>query len=181
MLLERWRLPRWFADNILALTARFVLGDVAKLGLRRPANGPLERSGTRVHTRVFDFGALERIRAGDIDVAPGVARFCGGKAELVNGQVLDIDAVVLATGRRSNLPQAEWHGDRSGYPATAFPYGWRGQCGLYAVGFSRRSFGGAPKDAVRVAEDIVGAWRELRKGAEPAAGHGERKGVHVIF
>jgi len=179
MLLDRWWLPLWAADKILAVTARFVLGDLAKLGLRRPAAGPLERSGIRVRTPVFDCGALDRIRAGDIAVVPAVARFCGGKAELADGRALDVDAVVLATGRRSNVPQAEWHGDcRKRYPATAFPYGWDGQCGLYAVGFSRRSFGGASKDAVRVAEEIAGAWRE---GTEPA-GHREKKGgVHIVF
>ncbi|KAG2582022.1 hypothetical protein PVAP13_6KG049100 [Panicum virgatum] len=180
MLLDRWWIPLWAADKMLAVAARLALGDLAKLGLRRPAAGPLERTGTCVRTPVFDCGALEGIRAGDIAVVPAVARFCGGKVELVDGRALDIDAVVLATGRRSNLPQAEWQGGRiSGYPATAFPCGWDGQCGLYAVGFSRRSFGGASKDAVRVAEEIAGAWRE-REGTEPA-GHRERRGVHVVF
>ncbi|OEL24645.1 putative indole-3-pyruvate monooxygenase YUCCA8 [Dichanthelium oligosanthes] len=166
MLLEDWRLPLWAVDKVMALLARVVLGDLAKLGLRRPTDGPLERKGTRVRTPVFDGGTLERIRAGDIAVFPAVARFGRDKVEFVNGRALDIDAVVLATGRRSNMPQAKWHGDRNGYPAIAFPYSWDGYCGLYAVGFSRRSFGGSSTAAVRVAEDIGGAWRAWREGTE---------------
>ncbi|CAL5008003.1 unnamed protein product [Urochloa decumbens] len=162
--LARWLPPR-IVDKAKGRVARAVLGDLARLGVRGP---------------VFDCGDLERIRAGDIAVVPAVARFGAGQVEFVDGRAFDIDAVVLATGYRSNLPQATWHGHRNGYPAIAFPYGWDGYCGLYAVGFSRRSFGGASADdAVRVAEEIAGACR--KEGTEPAAGHRDRNGVHVVF
>ncbi|CAN6358225.1 unnamed protein product [Urochloa humidicola] len=161
--LERW-LPVRIVDKAKGRIARAVLGDLAGLGVRAP---------------VFDCGDLERIRAGDIAVVPAVSRFGAGQVEFVDGRAFEIDAVVLATGYRSNLPQATWHGRRNGYPAIAFPYGWDGHCGLYAVGFSRRSFGGASTDdAVRVAEEIAGTWRD---GTEPAGGQRDRNGVHIVF
>ncbi|CAN6340333.1 unnamed protein product [Urochloa humidicola] len=161
--LERW-LPVRIVDKAKGRIARAVLGNLAGLGVRAP---------------VFDCGDLERIRAGDIAVVPAVSRFGAGQVEFVDGRAFEIDAVVLATGYRSNLPQATWHGRRNGYPAIAFPYGWDGHCGLYAVGFSRRSFGGASTDdAVRVAEEIAGAWRD---GTEPAGGQRGRNGVHIVF
>ena len=35
---------------------------------------------------------------------PGIKRFNNGEVEFVNGEKLDIDAIVLATGYRSNVP-----------------------------------------------------------------------------
>ena len=44
----------------------------------------------------MDSGALERIRSGDIKVVPGIKKFTNSEVKLVNGEKLDIDAVVLA-------------------------------------------------------------------------------------
>jgi indole-3-pyruvate monooxygenase len=35
---------------------------------------------------------------------PGIKRFSNGYVELVNGEKSEVDAVVLATGYRSNVP-----------------------------------------------------------------------------
>ena len=66
--------------------------------------GPLELKNTKGKTPVLDIGALEKIRSGDIEVVPGIKRFNNGEVEFVNGEKLDIDAIVLATGYRSNVP-----------------------------------------------------------------------------
>ncbi|BAT79085.1 hypothetical protein VIGAN_02189800 [Vigna angularis var. angularis] len=68
-------------------------------GLRR---GPLELKNTKGKTPVLDLGALTKIRSGDIKVVPGVKRFNSGEVELVNGEKLYVDVVVLATGYYSN-------------------------------------------------------------------------------
>ncbi|WVZ83654.1 hypothetical protein U9M48_030781 [Paspalum notatum var. saurae] len=100
------RLPLWLADRIVILLAWLVLGDLARLGMRRPAAGPLELKETHGRTPELDCGALARIRAGDIDVVPAVKSFGkGASVELADGRVLAFDAVVLATGYRSNVPQ----------------------------------------------------------------------------
>lgn len=100
----KW-LPLWLVDKILLVLALFVLGSTEKYGLRRPSAGPLQLKNTQGRTPVLDVGALAKIKSGDIKVVPGIKRFSAGKVELVDGQVLDIDSVILATGYRSNVPQ----------------------------------------------------------------------------
>lgn len=99
----KW-LPLWLVDKLMLILAWLVLGDVEKYGLKRPSMGPLELKNTQGKTPVLDIGALEKIRSGDIKVVPGIKRFFPDSVELVNGEKLDIDSVVLATGYRSNVP-----------------------------------------------------------------------------
>ncbi|KAG2570507.1 probable indole-3-pyruvate monooxygenase YUCCA5 [Panicum virgatum] len=184
VLLMRW-LPLWIVDKIMVFLAWLVLGDLAKLGLRRPTGaGPLELKETHGRTPVLDYGALARIRAGDIAVVPAVKRFAkGSQVELANGRVLNFDAVILATGYRSNVPQWLQGNDffnKDGYPKTAFPHGWKGQSGLYAVGFTRRGLSGASADAVRIAKDLGNVWREETKPTK-RAGACHRRCISVVF
>ncbi|URE03741.1 Flavin-binding monooxygenase-like [Musa troglodytarum] len=172
--LMKW-LPLWLVDKILLVLAWLVLGSISKYGLRRPSTGPLELKNTQGRTPVLDIGALGKIRSGDIKVVPGIKRFSPGRVELADGQVLDIDSVVLATGYRSNVPQWLQRCDffsKDGFPKTPFPNGWKGQSGLYAVGFTRRGLSGASSDAVKAAKDIGRMWREETKPAKrPVACH----------
>jgi indole-3-pyruvate monooxygenase len=98
------RLPIWMVDKILLVLTRMILGNIEKYGIKRPCIGPLELKNTSGKTPVLDIGALEKIRSGKIKVVPGIKKFSAGKVELVDGNVLDIDSVVLATGYRSNVP-----------------------------------------------------------------------------
>ncbi|KAJ0967350.1 hypothetical protein J5N97_024267 [Dioscorea zingiberensis] len=168
MLLMKW-MPLWLVDKTLLLLSWLVLGNMDKYGLKRPVTGPLELKNTKGKTPVLDIGALEKIRSGDIKVVPGIQRFSQGKAELVDGQVLDVDAIILATGYRSNVPSwlqgTEFFG-KDGFPKIAFPNGWKGNSGLYAVGFTRRGLSGASFDAVRAAKDIGTMWKEETKQAK---------------
>ncbi|KAK4266258.1 hypothetical protein QN277_027208 [Acacia crassicarpa] len=160
------RLPVWMVDKILLIVARLILGNVDKHGLRRPEIGPLELKNSAGKTPVLDIGTLKKIRSGEIKVVPGIRRFYRGKVELVDGQVLQIDSVVLATGYRSNVPswlkENEFFSE-DGTPKDPFPNGWKGKCGLYAVGFTRRGLSGASLDAVSVSQDIAKCWREDSK------------------
>ncbi|KAL6909324.1 hypothetical protein ACP4OV_001605 [Aristida adscensionis] len=154
-------LPLWVVDKILVLLAGVFLGDLRRLGLRRPSKGPLHLKNTKGRTPVLDSGALARIRSGHIKVVPGISRLRAGGADLVDGTSVDADAVILATGYHSNVPQ--WlHGDElfteEGYPKTEFPESWKGASGLYSVGFTRRGLAGVSLDAVRVAQDIAASW-----------------------
>ncbi|ESW34637.1 hypothetical protein PHAVU_001G168000 [Phaseolus vulgaris] len=165
VMMLQW-LPLWLVDKIILILAWFVLGNVEKLGLKRPATGPLELKNTKGKTPVLDLGALEKIRSGEIKVVPGVKRFNNGEAELVNGEKLDVDAVVLATGYRSNVPYWLQEGEffsKNGYPKTSFPHGWKGNAGLYAVGFTKRGLSGASSDALKIAQDIGKVWKNETK------------------
>lgn len=103
VLLMKW-LPLWLADKILLILAWLIFGNLEKYGLRRPSLGPLELKNISGKTPVLDIGALQKIRSGEIKVVPGIKRFSHGRVELVDGQNLEIDSVILATGYRSNVP-----------------------------------------------------------------------------
>ncbi|KAM0827118.1 hypothetical protein ACQ4PT_068406 [Festuca glaucescens] len=158
-------LPLRLVDRLLVLLAGLFLGnDLPRLGLRRPATGgPLELKNSSGRTPVLDIGALEKIRAGEIAVVPGVRRFMTGGAEMADGSFVAADAVVLATGYHSNVPQWLKGSDffsGEGYPKAGFPEGWKGESGLYSVGFTRRGLAGVALDAVRVAGDIAVAYNQ---------------------
>ncbi|ESR56933.1 hypothetical protein CICLE_v10023818mg [Citrus x clementina] len=164
-LMMKW-LPLWLVDKILLILAWFILGNTESYGLKRPSMGPLALKNTMGKTPVLDIGALKKIRSGDINVVPGIKRISCGQAELINGEKLDIDAIVLATGYRSNVPswlQESEFFSVNGFPKAPFPHGWKGNAGLYAVGFTRRGLSGASSDAMRIAQDIGKVWKEETK------------------
>ncbi|CAN7038952.1 unnamed protein product [Brassica oleracea var. botrytis] len=173
----KW-MPVWLADKTLLLLARIVLGNTDKYGLKRPNIGPLELKNKEGKTPVLDIGALPKIRAGKIKIVPGIIKFGRGMVELVDGRVLDIDSVILATGYRSNVPS--WLKDNDffsddGIPKNPFPNGWKGEAGLYAVGFTRKGLFGASLDAMSVAHDIANRWKEESKQQKKTAAARHRR------
>ncbi|KAM1031849.1 hypothetical protein ACFX13_036368 [Malus domestica] len=159
--LLKW-LPVWLADKFLLMFSWLVLGSIEKYGLKRPSMGPMEMKNVEGKTPVLDIGALGKIKSGGIKVVPGINRFSTGQVELVNGETLEIDSIVLATGYRSNVPSWLQEGDffsKNGFPKQPFPHGWKGNAGLYAVGFTRRGLNGASNDAMRIAQDIGNVWK----------------------
>ncbi|KAF8006253.1 hypothetical protein BT93_K0518 [Corymbia citriodora subsp. variegata] len=175
VLLMTW-LPLWLVDKILLILAWLVLGNTGKYGLKRPSMGPFQLKNERGKTPVLDIGALKKIRSGEIQVVPGIKRFSRGHVvELENGDKLDVDAVVLATGYKSNVPswlQESEFFSKNGYPKMQFPNGWKGNAGLYAVGFTRRGLSGASSDAMRIAQDIGKVWKvETRQKKRTTACH----------
>lgn len=102
-MMMQW-LPLWLVDKILLILTWLVLGNTEKWGLKRPLMGPLQLKNSEGKTPVLDIGALRKIRSAEIKVVPGIKRFSYGSVELVNGEQHDIDAVILATGYRSNVP-----------------------------------------------------------------------------
>ncbi|KAL8092922.1 putative indole-3-pyruvate monooxygenase YUCCA8 [Apium graveolens] len=162
MIMMRW-LPLWLVDRLVLLLSWFILGNTESYGIKRPSVGPLALKNIHGKTPVLDIGALEKIRSRDIQVVPGIKKFSNGLVQLVNGQELKIDSVVLATGYCSNVPYWLQETDffsKNGLPRTPFPNGWKGNAGLYAVGFTRKGLSGASLDATRIAQDISQVWKE---------------------
>ncbi|KAF7023603.1 hypothetical protein CFC21_036087 [Triticum aestivum] len=159
--LSMWLL-KWFpvhvVDRILLLVARTMLGDTARLGLKRPTVGPLELKSLSGKTPVLDVGTFAKIRSGDIKVYPGIKKISGQQVEFLDTRSEDFDAIVLATGYKSNVPfwlkDRELFSDKDGLPRKAFPNGWKGEGGLYSVGLTRRGLMGTSVDARRIAHDI---------------------------
>jgi indole-3-pyruvate monooxygenase len=57
--------------------------------------------------------------------------------------------------------------EKDGFPKKPFPNGWKGEKGLYAVGFTKRGLLGSSIDAKRIAEDIETSWKGSK--AKPLA------------
>ncbi|XP_076944558.1 putative indole-3-pyruvate monooxygenase YUCCA5 [Bidens hawaiensis] len=162
MMLMKW-LPVWIVDKILLIFAWFMIGNIERYGIKRPSLGPLTLKNNHGKTPVLDIGTLEKIRSGDIAVVPGIKRFIGKTVELVNGVILTIDSVILATGYFSNVPfwlhEKEFFAE-NGFPKTPFPNSWKGKGGLYASGFTRRGLAGATADAMKISKDIGKEWKK---------------------
>ncbi|KAJ7977135.1 Flavin-containing monooxygenase [Quillaja saponaria] len=180
-LMMQW-LPLWLVDKLLLILAWFLLGNTAKYGLKRPTTGPLELKNTMGKTPVLDIGTLEKIRSGGIQVVPGIKRINRDQVEFVNGEKLDIDAILLATGYRSNVPSWLQESDffaKNGYPKAPFPNGWKGKSGLYAVGFTKRGLSGASSDATKIAQDISKVWKEKTNKPKKRTTPGHRRCISI--
>ncbi|KAI3683886.1 hypothetical protein L1987_84401 [Smallanthus sonchifolius] len=162
MWLLKW-LPVRLVDRFLLFVSRLILGNTARFGLDRPMVGPLELKKISGKTPVLDVGALAKIKSGDIKIYPGIQQIGNHSVQFFNGKRENFDAIILATGYKSNVPswlkEKEMFSEKDGYPRRPFPNGWKGAYGLYAVGFTKRGLLGASADAKRIAEDIGKCWK----------------------
>ncbi|KAF7029943.1 hypothetical protein CFC21_041577 [Triticum aestivum] len=170
MALLKW-LPVQLVDRFILAAARLTLGNTSQLGLRRPKTGPIELKNLTGRTPVLDVGTLDHIKSGKIKVVGAVKEVTRLGARLADGkEEQQFDAIILATGYRSNVPS--WLKDggdvftTEGTPKTPFPDGWKGRNGLYTVGFSQRGLLGTSSDALCIARDIYGQWRERERERE---------------
>ncbi|KAK9207986.1 hypothetical protein WN944_000336 [Citrus x changshan-huyou] len=164
MALLRW-FPLRLVDKILLLMANITLGNTDQLGLRRPKTGPIQLKNITGKTPVLDVGALSQIKSGKIKVVGGVKEITKNGARFTDGQEKEIDAIILATGYKSNVPTWLKECDfftKDGMPKTPFPNGWKGENGLYTVGFTRRGLQGTALDADKIAQDISEQWRKIK-------------------
>lgn len=149
--------PPRVADAINAPLLRLALGDVTRLGFRRPPYGPVEQIETHHQIPLLDIGTLALIREGAIAVRPGIDRFTSTGVVFDDGKAEAFDAVILATGYRAALtdmlPDVPGVLDnagtplRSGTPAAA--------PGLYFCGFTVTP-GGTLRSIGREARAIAG-------------------------
>ncbi|XP_071692621.1 indole-3-pyruvate monooxygenase YUCCA6-like [Rutidosis leptorrhynchoides] len=157
MWLLKW-LPIRLVDRFLLIMSWLIFGNTASFGLDRPQVGPLELKGKTGKTPVLDVGTLAKIKSGDIKIHPNIQSVGHRCVQFVNGRVENFDAIVLATGYKSNTPswlkENKMFSEKDGMPRKPFPQGWKGEHGLYAAGFTRRGLSGSSMDAKRVSEDI---------------------------
>ncbi|XP_073020302.1 indole-3-pyruvate monooxygenase YUCCA6-like isoform X1 [Primulina eburnea] len=166
MCLLKW-FPIRLVDRFLLAMSWLMLGDTARFGLDRPRLGPLELKNSSGKTPVLDVGTLDKIKSGDIKVCPGIRRLRNQSVEFVDGSMEHFDALILGTGYKSNVPswlkENDMFSKKDGLPKMAFPNGWKGERGLYAVGFTKRGLLGTSMDAKNIANDIESCWRDEAK------------------
>ncbi|OWM89906.1 indole-3-pyruvate monooxygenase YUCCA2-like [Punica granatum] len=159
--------PAHIVDRLLLLVSHFMIGDTAKYGLIRPKLGPLQLKNKTGKTPVLDVGTLSHIKSGKIKVFRGIKRVRHDSVEFVDEKEEKFDAIILATGYRSNVPSwlmdTDMFSKEDGFPKEQFPHTWKGKDGLYAIGFNKRGLLGASMDAWRIAEDIELMWKAETK------------------
>ncbi|CAM8886285.1 unnamed protein product [Rhodiola kirilowii] len=166
MWLLKW-LPMRLVDRFLLIMSWLAFGDTSKLGLVRPKLGPLELKNVAGKTPVLDVGTLAKIKRGHIKVCPAIRRLKPHVVEFIDGRTEKLDSIILATGYKSNVPfwlkEENMFSDKDGFPKKPFPNGWKGDNGLYAVGFTKRGLLGASMDARRITDDIAQCWNAESK------------------
>src|SRR5258708_39660074 len=94
-------LPLKIVDPLSLLVQKLVIGELSRYGIAAPASGV----ATRVldgHIPLIDVGFLAQLKAGRIEVVPGITGF--GGSDVGCGQPrLKADALLAATGYRSGL------------------------------------------------------------------------------
>lgn len=95
--------PNWLADRLARWAQRRAIGDLAAYGLPTPPMAASAQLRTTGRVPVIDVGTVALIREGKVRILPGVARFHEKTIAFNDGRELPFDAVVAATGFRSQI------------------------------------------------------------------------------
>ncbi|KAF9672987.1 hypothetical protein SADUNF_Sadunf11G0101500 [Salix dunnii] len=91
------------------------------------------------------------------------------------GKTPVLDVGTLAKIKSGDVKEGDKFSEEDGFPKRPFPDGWKGERGLYAVGFTKRGILGTSMDAKRIAEHIK---CDGRCGSEEAASYDQHPGQY---
>lgn len=136
------KLPTWLGDPIGRFLANATVGNLSSYGLNRPDMAPSKQLRTLGKTPVIDVGTIRQIKKGNIQVFGGIQSFGESSITFTDGQSLEVDAVVLATGYKPAVTDVlegvdsclNEHGNPTGLWSDDHP-------GLYFLGFDPYSNG----------------------------------------
>ncbi len=131
-------LPAPLMDQAAKVLQRLTVGDLSKWQMPPSSRGLFTHAKRHRATPVIDSGLVACIKAGQLNVVPAVEALQRGAARLSDGRVLEIDAIVAATGYKPGLesllgPHAEL--DQDGFPSLSRSAELLQAPGLYLCGF----------------------------------------------
>lgn len=102
--------PTWLADAMGQVARRIEIGDLTEFGLPAPDEGVFAR-GKRLGRApaIVDKEVIRAIRARSFEVVPTIDMFEGNSVVLVDGQRLELDVVICATGYLRGLEPLVGH------------------------------------------------------------------------
>ncbi|BBX37633.1 FAD dependent oxidoreductase [Mycolicibacterium mageritense DSM 44476 = CIP 104973] len=102
--------PLWLADSISKVAQRVDVGDLSAYGLPRPDEGVFAR-GKRLGRApvIVDREVVHAIRARKFVVVPTIEKFTGDTVHLIDGQTLEPEVVICATGYVRGLEPVVGH------------------------------------------------------------------------
>jgi putative flavoprotein involved in K+ transport len=105
------RLPNRLIDAALVGLQRLIWGDLSKYGLPRAPRGVLTNLLDHHMGPAIDAGFVDAVKAGRIELLANVERFDGASVVLVDGQRIQPEVVIAATGYRRGLDPLVGHLD----------------------------------------------------------------------
>lgn len=124
----------------LRIQSRF--GDLSKFGLAKPTEGLATAIKSRGHGTLIDNGFVAAVRNSEIEIVPAVAAFDEADVVLADGDRVQPDVVVAATGQRPALEPLVGHLDvllHNGLPIAHGDAVIRSARGLHFIGYRRLS------------------------------------------
>ena len=97
-------LPVWFRNAVMRAASIARYGDLRRWGIERPRRGMLTQI-QQGRIPLIDVGTIAAIKRRRIAVVPGIAALGARSVRFVDGAEREIDAIVLATGYRTALPE----------------------------------------------------------------------------
>ncbi|KAF8014156.1 hypothetical protein BT93_H0102 [Corymbia citriodora subsp. variegata] len=150
--------PMTIADSVVTFLGKLWYGDLTSFGIHRPAKGPFHLKLASGKTPVIDIGTIKKIESGDIKVLPKIVRINGNNVVFENSVVKRFDEIIFATGYKSTanywLKDYKYIMNKDGMPKRPYPHHWKGENGIYCVGFSKQGLAGITRDSVAIANDI---------------------------
>lgn len=137
-------MPVRFADTMLALTERIAFGNLATWGLRKHWQGGVTRMLTTGISPAIDNGFVAALKAGKVTVVPEIDCFDGAGVRLMDGQYIEPDVVIAATGYRTGLQTILGHTevlDDAGMPRIHGDEQLEAYAGLWFIGMQPRLTG----------------------------------------
>jgi cation diffusion facilitator CzcD-associated flavoprotein CzcO len=105
-----YHLPAGLSDRIARVARLKAFGDLSEFGLPVPDEGPFARAHRLdAAPAVIDPEVVDAIRAGRVEVVPAVRAFDGSNVVLSDGNRINPDAVIAATGYRTGLEPLVGH------------------------------------------------------------------------
>ncbi|KAJ0979717.1 hypothetical protein J5N97_015191 [Dioscorea zingiberensis] len=149
-------LPISLVDDVVLFLCYLKYGNTSKYGIARPTKGPFHLLANSYP--ILDCGTFDKIKSGEIQVLPSIARIEGNKVRFANGKTHHFDAIIFATGYRSAVKKwlkgADFLIGDDGMAKQKWPNHWKGVNGLYCAGLGRRGIYGGGVDAINIANDI---------------------------
>jgi cation diffusion facilitator CzcD-associated flavoprotein CzcO len=138
------KLPFRIGKLISRISTRLIIGDLTKYGITQAKMDPVDQLRITGQTPVIDIGTVEQIKKGKIKIVPDIDHFITHGVILKNGDRLEVDVVILATGYKNDMDQLleNTNGllDHCGMPKDCIGAGY--YQGLYFLGFDNYKLGG---------------------------------------
>ncbi len=151
------KLPFGLGDWLGSQVRKVYFGNVKKYGLKIAKGHPAVLLRKTGKTPLIDIGTIAAIKKGDIKIMPDIEHFTQTGVQFKNGQHVDFESVILATGYRAKIEELIERGqellDKYNCPKGTTADGYHK--GIYFVGFDNYKLGGIIGTIVDDSKSVV--------------------------